>query len=74
MIRSNDPKLKTVEGEVFNDEDFDEPEDDPEAARFSKKVTYKDLIREDVLKRAKQGTEGSSDDENDDGGQQLFKK
>jgi hypothetical protein len=53
MIRSNDPKLKTVEGEVFNDEDFDDPEDDPEAARFSKKVTYKDLIREDVLKRAK---------------------
>jgi hypothetical protein len=65
MIRSNDPKLKTVEGEVFNDEDFDDSEDDQEDAMFSKKVTYKDLIREDVLKRAKHGTEGSSDDEDD---------
>ena len=65
MIRSNDPKLKTVEGEVFNDEDFDEPEIDQEDPKFSKKVTYKDLIREDVLKRAKQGAEGSSEDEYD---------
>jgi hypothetical protein len=65
MIRSNDPKLKTVEGEMFNDEDFDDPEDEQEDAKFSKKVTYKDLIREDVLKRAKHGTEGSSDDEDD---------
>ena len=60
MIRSNDPKLKQVEGELFKDEDF---EDGGLVEKHSKKplMTYKDQIRKDVLKRA----EGDSDDEDD---------
>lgn len=63
MIRSNDPKLKQSEGEVFRDEDFSEEDDDQN--QKGKAVTYKDLIREDVLKKAKAGKEdeSSSDDE-----------
>lgn len=58
MIRSNDPKLKAVEGEVFRDEDFFE-EDDAQVRDNDRKLTYKDQIREDVLKREAEG----SDDE-----------
>lgn len=57
MIRSNDPKLKAVEGEVFRDEDFEDDEEDVDVKGKDKKMTYKDQIREDVLKRA--GDEGS---------------
>jgi len=60
MIRSNDPKLKAVEGEVFRDEDF-ESGDDREERVVHKKLTYKDQIREDVLKRG-EAEEGDSSD------------
>jgi hypothetical protein len=39
MIRSNDPKLKAVEGEVFRDEDF-ESDGGVAAAAVHKKLTY----------------------------------
>ena len=45
MIRSNDPKLKETQGEVFKDEDFEEDDDDHIVAKESKKnkkLTYKD--------------------------------
>jgi hypothetical protein len=51
MIRENDPKLKETKDEVFKDSDFENEDDDDE--EFDKKkekpVTYKDLIREDIL-------------------------
>lgn len=40
MIRANDPKLKEAEGELFNDEDFDEGE--VVKQKKDKKMTYKD--------------------------------
>ena len=45
MIRSNDPKLKETQGEVFKDEDFEDDDDDIIVAKDSKKnkkLTYKD--------------------------------
>jgi hypothetical protein len=71
MIRSNDPKLKTVEGEVFRDEDF-EAEDDIDVQINTKKLTYKDQIREDVLKKSKGGAADSSQSEDEES--ELFKK
>ena len=61
MIRSNDPKLKAVEGEVFRDEDF-ESDGGVAAAAVHKKLTYKDQIREDVLKRGAEGGDSSESD------------
>jgi len=61
MIRTNDPKLKAVEGELFNDDDFEASSDGE--VKAAKKVTYKDLIREDVLNKAKHGDQDSSDDD-----------
>ena len=66
MIRSNDPKLKAVEGEVFKDEDFFE-EDDAQVRGTDKKLTYKDQIRQNVLKREAEGSdEGESESEEDE--------
>jgi hypothetical protein len=62
MIRANDPKLLQVEGEVFRDEDFEASSGDDDN-KASKKVTYKDLIREDVLKKASKGANEDSSDE-----------
>jgi protein KRI1 len=61
MIRSNDPKLKAVEGEVFRDEDFESDEGAVVVKGSSKKLTYKDQIREDVLKRGAAEEESDSD-------------
>jgi protein KRI1 len=51
MIRDNDPKLKKVQGELFKDSDF-ELESASERGKEGKKLTYKDQIRSEVLKRA----------------------
>jgi protein KRI1 len=61
MIRSNDPKLKAVEGEVFRDEDFESDEGAVVVKGSSKKLTYKDQIREDVLNRGAAEEESESD-------------
>jgi protein KRI1 len=61
MIRSNDPKLKAVEGEVFRDEDFESDEGAVVVKGSNKKLTYKDQIREDVLKRGEAEEESDSD-------------
>lgn len=76
MIRANDPKLKQVEGEVFRDEDFEgEGESSGEDIRKSdKKVTYKDLIREDVLKKASKKGGTAAEDSSEEEGQQLFQR
>lgn len=66
MIRSNDPKLKAVEGEVFKDEDFEE-ENAAAGKKDGKALTYKDMIREDVLRKGEEA-ESSGDEEG------LFKK
>jgi protein KRI1 len=52
MIRDNDPKLKKVEGELFKDSDFEEDESASDRGKEAKKLTYKDQIRSEVLKRA----------------------
>lgn len=70
MIRANDPKLLQVEGEVFRDEDFEASSGDDDN-KASKKVTYKDLIREDVLKKA---SKGANEDSSDEESGQIFKK
>lgn len=70
MIRENDPKLKQVDGELFKDSDF-EAEAEGEKEK-QKPITYKDQVRSDILKKARKGSsDGSEDDENDEG---LFKK
>ena len=71
MIRSNDPKHKAVEGEVFRDEDFEDDSDHGAAttAVKGKKLTYKDQIREDVLKKGAEES-GESDSEEEEA---LFK-
>lgn len=40
MIRSNDPKLKEAQGELFKDEDFEQEEN--VASKAGQKLTYKD--------------------------------
>ena len=55
MIRANDPKLKETQGEVFQDTDFEEADGGVTKKQNDKKLTYKDQIREDVLKREKKG-------------------
>lgn len=47
MIRSNDPKMKEVKEDLFVDEDFEE---DQVKSKTSKKLTYKDQLRENALK------------------------
>ena len=83
MIRTNDPKLKQVEGELFKDEDFEggDGEDEGQKSRSKdKKMTYKDQIRADVLKKVKKEGDSSDDeDESDDDSdsnkkEHLFKK
>ena len=59
-IRSNDPKLK-VDKPLFNDEDFDETKGRKES---KKKLTLKDQIRKDALR--KMAKESDSDDSNSD--------
>jgi hypothetical protein len=50
MIRENDPKLKETKDEVFKDSDFENEDDDDELdKKKDKPLTYKDLIREDIL-------------------------
>jgi len=63
MISSNDPKLKAVEGEVFKDEDFDDYSSE-DISKPNKKVTYKDLLRKNVLSKVKNEDQDSSEDEN----------
>lgn len=65
MIRDNDPKLKKVQGELFKDSDF-EQDSASDKGKEGKKLTYKDQIRSDVLKRAAGGA--SSDSEEEEGG------
>ena len=76
MIRANDPKLKQVQGEVFRDEDFEASSEEGNRKSDNKKVTYKDLIREDVLKKASKSGPShdvdSSDSDNQEG--YLFKR
>ena len=62
MIRNNDPKLKEVKDDLFKDEDFEAEEDGKTKNRKEKKLTYKDQIREDVLKG--NVADDSSEDEN----------
>jgi hypothetical protein len=51
MIRENDPKLIENKEELFKDSDFENDEDEENKAnkKKDKPVTYKDLIREDIL-------------------------
>ena len=69
MIRSNDPKLKGLAPEqaVFQDSDFDDEEH--RGKQSTKAFTYKDQIRQDVLRKA-DGEDGSSDEDEED----LFSK
>ena len=47
LIRENNPKLKEIQGEIFQDSDFEDQDNDGEDKKMkeSKPVTYKDLIR-----------------------------
>jgi hypothetical protein len=74
MIRSNDPKLKETQGEVFKDEDFEEQDNENIIAKESKKkkLTYKDQIREDVLK-GRGASDSSEEEESSDGERRLRK-
>lgn len=65
MIRDNDPKLKGVQGELFKDSDFEEVASSS-GDRGAKKLTYKDQVREEVLKRA-EGSDSGSDSEEEGG-------
>ena len=73
MIRDNDPKLKGLKEELFKESDFEDEDEDEESddkkKKKSKPVTYKDLIREDVLNH-KDGSESDSSDTKED----LFKR
>ena len=64
MIRNNDPKLKEIQNELFNDEDFEDDNEGGQGEKKSnkkdKKLTYKDQIRQDALK----GDISDSDEEN----------
>lgn len=61
LIRENNPKLMEMKGEVFQDSDFEDDEMDAKKEKRSKPVTYKDLIREDIL--ANRNVSGSESEE-----------
>jgi hypothetical protein len=63
MIRSNDPKLTEIKGEVFNEEDFEVNEEDDHKKSSKPLMTYKDQIRQDVLNKAKKGNDNTDESE-----------
>ena len=70
MIKNNDPKLKKLkEGEeLFNDSDFEEDVESEGSEPVQKKqkpVTYKDMIRKDVLKKEEKNNWDSGNESDD---------
>jgi len=54
-------------GEYFNDSDFEEQGGDHKAKGHDKKVTYKDVIRRDALKKIDDDMSGNSSGSESDG-------
>jgi len=67
-IRAKDKSIQETKGDLWKDDDFD---DAPAPAEKDKKMTLKDQIRRDALKKIREGASASEND-SDDGG--MFKK
>lgn len=67
-IRAKDKSIQETKGDLWKDDDFD---DAPVPAEKDKKMTLKDQIRRDALKKIREGASASEND-SDDGG--MFKK
>ena len=67
-IRKNDPKLKMAETNFFDDEDFDADGDQRRTneGKNSKRMTLKDQIREDALKKMDKDSGSSSDEDSEE--------
>ena len=51
MIRENNPKLKELKEDLFKDSDFEQEENGNNEQKASKPITYKDLLREEILEK-----------------------
>jgi hypothetical protein len=70
-IQKQDKTLMNEEGEYFTDSDFEE---DVQKDKKDKKITYKDVIRRDALKKLKDGGEADSGSDSEQHEENLFKK
>lgn len=61
-IRSKDPKLNEIEGDYFSDRDYNDAEQKADKQSKTKKKTYKDVLRDDIVNKMdrKEGDESSS--------------
>jgi hypothetical protein len=69
-IQTQDKTLMKEEGEYFNDSDFEEED---KKTKKDKKVTYKDVVRREALKKI-EGADGSESDASDAQIRNAFKK
>ncbi len=69
-IRAKDPKIYRQDVSWFEEGEDEDEDEDEEGGRGSKRKTYKDVVREQVLAAAEAGREviGDSDEEEEEGG------
>jgi len=63
-IRAKDKSIQETKGDLWKDDDFD---DAPATPEKDKKMTLKDQIRRDALKKIKEGASASENDSDDEG-------
>lgn len=69
-IRTNDPTMKNLEGELFNDSDFEEDDQPLPKKKKDKPLTYKDMQRKDIMENRADSQDSSEEEPQ----QNLFMK